>query len=133
MVSLASGERPGLHLGRRQTRRRQRLRPRRLVGVRGAPTSSRRPSSQRPTRPGRGGPLTSTWRYDIGVKKDHYERAGLSELWLVDTESELLLVYRRSTPSAPEFDVALELGAGEELTSPPLPGFTLAVEELFAR
>ena len=27
----------------------------------------------------------STWRYDIGAKKNSYERAGLRELWLVDT------------------------------------------------
>ena len=75
----------------------------------------------------------STWRYDIGAKKASYEHYGLAELWLVDTESETVLVYRRSSPSAPEFDVALELGAGEALTSPLLPGFTLAVEDLFAR
>ena len=73
----------------------------------------------------------STWRYDIGTKKATYERHGLPELWLVDTESETVLVYRRSSPPAPEFDVALELGAGKALTSPAVPGFTLAVEELF--
>jgi Uma2 family endonuclease len=75
----------------------------------------------------------STWRYDIGVKKDHYERAGLPELWLVDTESETVLIHRRSSPAAREFDVTLELGADEALTSPLLPGFLLAVSELFDR
>ncbi len=38
----------------------------------------------------------STWRYDVGAKKDGYERRGLPELWLVDTEARSVLVYRRS-------------------------------------
>ena len=75
----------------------------------------------------------STWRYDIGAKRTTYERHGLPELWLVDTESETVLVYRRSSPSAEEFDVALELSAGEALASPLLPGFALPVVELFDR
>ncbi len=47
----------------------------------------------------------STWRYDIGTKKSVYEREGLPELWLVDTDAGVLLVFRRSTPKAPSFDV----------------------------
>jgi len=47
----------------------------------------------------------STWRYDVGTKKRVYERDGLPELWLVDGESGVVLVFRRSTPSAPVFDV----------------------------
>jgi Uma2 family endonuclease len=73
----------------------------------------------------------STWRYDVGVKKSVYEAAGLPELWLVDSEAATVLVFRRSEPQAPTFDVALELRRGETLTSPPLPGFELALEELF--
>ena len=38
----------------------------------------------------------STWRYDLGKKKATYERSGLPELWLVDTASRTILVYRRS-------------------------------------
>jgi Uma2 family endonuclease len=75
----------------------------------------------------------STWRFDIGVKKSVYERAGLPELWLVDTRADTVLVYRRSSPSGPSFDVALELAAGESLTSPQLDGFALDIVELFAR
>jgi hypothetical protein len=37
-----------------------------------------------------------------------------------------------SQPDAPTFDVALELGAGETLESPRLPGFALPVERLSA-
>jgi len=75
----------------------------------------------------------STWRHDIGAKKRVYEAAGLPELWLVDDASETVLVYRRSTPAAKTFDVALELGAGESVGSPQVPGFALAVDELFER
>src|ERR671919_568119 len=72
-----------------------------------------------------------TWRYDIGAKKRVYEAGGLRELWLVDDVAESVLVYRRSKPGAPEFDVAVELGRGDTLESPMLPGFALSLEELF--
>ena len=72
----------------------------------------------------------ATWRYDIGAKKAGYERGGLGELWLVDTAAEVVLVFRRSV-DAHRFDVALELGAGDVLCSPLLPGFALDVGELF--
>jgi Uma2 family endonuclease len=75
----------------------------------------------------------STWRYDVGAKKRVYEEGGLAELWLVDDAAETVLVYRRSGPGAPTFDVALELGRGETLGSPMLPGFALSLGELFAR
>ena len=75
----------------------------------------------------------STWRYDIGPKKRRYEQHGLPELWLVDTDADEVLVFRRSTPRAPEFDVSLELARGDDLTSPLLPGFALPLDELFGR
>ena len=73
----------------------------------------------------------STWRYDIGAKKSGYEREGLRELWLVDTAAGEVLVFRRSTADARSFDIALELRANDALGSPLLPGFTLALSELF--
>jgi Uma2 family endonuclease len=73
----------------------------------------------------------STWRYDIGAKKSGYERAGLAELWLVDTAADEVLVFRRSAPDAPQFDVALELTRDDTLTSPLLPGLRLAVGAIF--
>jgi Uma2 family endonuclease len=75
----------------------------------------------------------STWRYDVGKKKATYERAGLPELWLVDTASYTVLVYRRSALEAPSFDIELELSDKDELTSPQLPGFSLAVARIFTR
>ena len=74
----------------------------------------------------------STWRLDIGAKKANYERYGLPELWLVDTAADVVLVFRRSEPDAPSFDVSLELTTDETLTSPLLPGFSLLVGEIFA-
>jgi Uma2 family endonuclease len=74
----------------------------------------------------------STWRYDIGAKKSGYERAGLAELWLVDTPADEVFVFRRSRPDALEFDIALELTRDDALTSPLLPGFSLAVGAIFA-
>jgi Uma2 family endonuclease len=73
----------------------------------------------------------STWHYDTGAKKRAYERGGLPELWLMDNVEERVLVCRRSRPDAPAFDVQLELGIGDELTSPQLPGFALPVEQIF--
>jgi Uma2 family endonuclease len=73
----------------------------------------------------------STWRHDLGAKKAGYERTGVRELWLVDTPARSVLVFRRSKPEAPDFDVTLELAAAETLVSPLLPGFALPVERLF--
>jgi Uma2 family endonuclease len=72
-----------------------------------------------------------TWRYDVGAKKSGYEAGGLPELWLVDDVAATVLVFRRSAPEVARFDVALELGRGETLTSPQLPGFDLALDDLF--
>jgi Uma2 family endonuclease len=74
----------------------------------------------------------STWRYNVGKKMRSYERRGLPELWLVDSPVATVLVYRRSRRDVPDFDVALELTRGESLTSPLLPGFALALDEVFA-
>lgn len=73
----------------------------------------------------------STWRFDIGRKKRAYERNGLRELWLIDTGTDSVLVYRRSVPESREFNVELELVRGEVLTSPELPGFELDITALF--
>jgi Uma2 family endonuclease len=71
----------------------------------------------------------STWRFDIGVKKAAYEREGLPELWLVDTDAKVVLIFRRSAEDVPSFDVALEVT--DVLTSPQLEGFELALGEFF--
>lgn len=73
----------------------------------------------------------STWRYDIGAKKSAYERAGLPELWLVDTAADVVLVFRRSSRDALTFDVSLERGVDDTLSSPLLAGFALPLGRLF--
>jgi Uma2 family endonuclease len=75
----------------------------------------------------------ATWRYDVLIKTRVYERAGVAELWLVDTVADTVLVYRRSSTEAAEFDVALELGRGEQVTTPLLPGLAIDLEELVDR
>lgn len=74
----------------------------------------------------------STWRYDIGAKKRNYEHHGVVELWLVDTATPAVFLFRRSAPDAPHFDIALELTVADMLTSPLLPGCSLVVGEIFA-
>jgi Uma2 family endonuclease len=73
----------------------------------------------------------STWIRDLRVKLPRYEAAGVSEAWYVDTEAHTVLVFRRSRADAPTFDVSLELGVDQELTSPLLPGFALRVAAIF--
>ena len=73
----------------------------------------------------------STWHKDLGRKKLRYEAAGVAELWFVDTEADTVLVFRRSSPDCAAFDVDMELGEGDTLTSPLLPGFALPVEDVF--
>lgn len=74
----------------------------------------------------------STWRHDIGAKRAGYERHGLRELWLVDTEARTVLVSHRTRPGSDRFNLSLELGENEALTSPLLPSFSLPVFEIFA-
>ncbi|MGH9155734.1 MAG: Uma2 family endonuclease [Acidimicrobiales bacterium] len=73
-----------------------------------------------------------TWTLDVGIKRRRYEEAGVAELWLVDSPARSVLVLRRTRPGAANFDVALEVAAGETLTTPLLDGFEMAVGELFA-
>ena len=75
----------------------------------------------------------TTWRYDVHVKKARYEAAGVTELWLVDTVADTVLVFRRSSPGSPTFDAGLEAGVGDTLTTPVIPGFALDLARLFDR
>jgi Uma2 family endonuclease len=75
----------------------------------------------------------STWRYDTTVKFRKYESIGVGEVWFVDTAAETVLVFRRSTATEPHFDIALELGIEQTLTSPLLVDFTLHIGNLFDR
>jgi Uma2 family endonuclease len=67
-----------------------------------------------------------TRRLDLGRKRDLYRDAGLPELWLVDSPSSSVVAVRFSERDDAEF------GPGDTIASPSLPGFALAVDELFA-
>lgn len=73
-----------------------------------------------------------TRRRDEGMKLRLYERTGVREYWLVDSAGELVKVYRRG--AGPSFEpVRLFTADGDApITSPLLPGFTLALSALFA-
>lgn len=75
----------------------------------------------------------STWARDLAVKLPAYESAGVAEAWFVDADARSVLVFRRSGPTSPGFDVAIELSIDEELTSPLLPGLALRVGAIFDR
>ena len=55
----------------------------------------------------------------------------MPELWLVDDVARVVLVFRRSAPGVDYYDPALELDLTDTLNSPLLPGFELALSELF--
>lgn len=70
---------------------------------------------------------TSTLRLDRGMKRRVYFRAGVRELWLIAPENRRLEVhFPDSDPQAP-----WRLGAGDVLTTPILPGWSVPVEEIF--
>jgi Uma2 family endonuclease len=73
-----------------------------------------------------------TRRRDMTKKRRLYERSGVREYWIVDPDNQRVTVCR-STPASP-LETVEELSAVREdtLTSPMLPGFSVAVGGLFA-
>jgi Uma2 family endonuclease len=72
----------------------------------------------------------STRKRDETIKRQLYERAGVSEYWVVDPEIDVVRVYRRG-PSGFERPLELTAEAGESLTTPLLPGLTLSLARIF--
>ena len=66
--------------------------------------------------------------YDETLKRKRYAHFGVAEYWIVDPEEEWLRIHRR--PESGLSQVA-ELRSGDVLTTPLLPGFSLAVGEIF--
>src|SRR4030095_5381378 len=73
-----------------------------------------------------------TRKRDETIKKRLYERAGVSEYWVVDPELDVVRVYRRGEEG---FERPLELTAesGDVLTTPVLPGLPPPLARTAAR
>jgi Uma2 family endonuclease len=71
-----------------------------------------------------------TRRRDETVKRTLYERAGVSEYWVVDPERDVICVYRRN---GERFGRSQELAseAGDVLTTTLLPGLELPLSDIF--
>jgi Uma2 family endonuclease len=72
----------------------------------------------------------STHRRDELLKRDAYEKAGVEEYWIVDSEGETVKVLRRDGPG---FGRPRLLSArdGDGLATPLLPGLELPLAALF--
>jgi Uma2 family endonuclease len=70
-----------------------------------------------------------TRKRDETIKRRLYERMGVSEYWIVDPETDVVRIYRRTTG---RFERAIELSreAGDEVTTPLLPGLALSLTRL---
>ena len=64
---------------------------------------------------------------DRGVKKDSYERSGVEEYWLVDSDRQVITVFRLS---AGRYGAPLLFGPADTLTSMVLPQLRLPVSEV---
>jgi Uma2 family endonuclease len=71
-----------------------------------------------------------TRRRDDGIKRRLYERAGVTEYWIVDPEVDRVRVYRRDGDA---FARAIELSRehGDVLSTPSLPGLEMPLARIF--
>lgn len=69
-----------------------------------------------------------TLTYDRSVKIPRYGAAGVSEVWLVDLQREVVLVYQ--TPTAEGYASSRAAGRGEQLVPTSLPGVQMDVDEI---
>lgn len=71
-----------------------------------------------------------TWRRDETVKRRLYERAGVTEYWIVDPIVDVIRIYRQSGDGfAPAIE--LRLDSGDSLGTPLMPGLTIALSGIF--
>ena len=73
----------------------------------------------------------STRRRDETIKRALYERAGVSEYWVVDTRKDVVRVYRRLNADRFARPEELSVEAGDVLTTTLLPGLELPLSEIF--
>jgi len=67
--------------------------------------------------------------YDMGIKKDVYERAGVRELWIFDPESDTALVYQNGEKG---FEMTGQAKKKGILKSSVLKGFKVKIEKIFS-
>ena len=73
---------------------------------------------------------SGTRRRDETVKRDLYERVGVSEYWVVDPKRDVVRIYLREGPRLVK-PWELSASAGDVLTTELLPGLELALEDIF--
>lgn len=75
---------------------------------------------------------------DMRLKREVYERTGVEEYWLIDPETDVVEVYRRSAEAAGSgrtprtFGEPLQYRRTQTLTTPLLPGLELSVDKILA-
>ena len=72
-----------------------------------------------------------TRRRDGTLKRDLYARVGVREYWMIDPDQDVVTVHRFAADGATT--TVLETGANQELTSPLLPDWSIAVDVLLRR
>lgn len=70
----------------------------------------------------------SSFTYDTQVKAPMYAKAGVCEYWVVDLNTDRILVYTR--PRAGRYSVVRAYAAGEHFTSQRFPGIKFVVGDL---
>ena len=70
----------------------------------------------------------STARRDLTFKRRLYAKHGVKEYWQVNIDERRVTVLSLGNG---DYEVAAVYGSGETLTSPVLPGFALAIDEIF--
>ena len=71
-----------------------------------------------------------TRRRDATIKKSLYAREGVAEYWIIDPEKDAVRIFRNADGQfKPPIDLSRE--AGDVLSTPLLPGFSLALARLF--
>jgi Uma2 family endonuclease len=70
--------------------------------------------------------LDETREVDNTVKRELYDRAGVGEYWIVDPDKEAVKILRRAG------ERLQQVVAEDPITSPLLPGFSLALAKIFA-
>lgn len=73
-----------------------------------------------------------TRKVDEQIKRRLFDRGGVREYWLIDPELDLVKVYRRQEDGAFPRVAELTREADDVLTSPVLPGWSLALGRLLA-